>query len=66
MTDRNTRLTITEATDESKEGGPFLCTGVTAPTTYTLDRETGKLVYKSQDEAAGRPVARMVKQPAAD
>ncbi|MBC3983390.1 serine/threonine protein kinase [Streptomyces sp. AC536] len=65
VTERNTRLTITEATDESKEGGSFLCTGVTAQATYTLDRESGKLVYKSQDEAAGRPVARMVKQPAA-
>ncbi|WEV26101.1 serine/threonine-protein kinase [Streptomyces sp. 71268] len=66
VTEQNTRLTITEATDETKEGGSFLCTGVTARATYTLDRETGKLVYKSQDEAAGRPVARMVKQPAAD
>ncbi|MFI2181504.1 hypothetical protein [Streptomyces buecherae] len=64
VTEGNTRLTITEATDESKEGGSFLCTGVTAQATYTLDRESGKLVYKSQDEAAGRPVARMVKQPA--
>ncbi|MFF5716169.1 serine/threonine-protein kinase [Streptomyces buecherae] len=65
VTEHNTRLTITEATDESKDGGSFLCTGVTAQATYTLDKDTGKLVYKSDDDAAGRPVARMAKQPAA-
>ncbi|MER0246489.1 hypothetical protein AAHZ94_31870 [Streptomyces sp. HSW2009] len=61
VTERNTRLTVTERPDPDKGDGP-LCTGETAQATYTWDEDKKKLVYKSEDTAGGRPVARLTRQ----